>query len=60
MAGLSGNGSTILDAAVEVLGIRPVIELKPYIKTSGQAEAIVGTDGTTTTLVWQLLEPEAE
>lgn len=60
MAGLSGNGSTILDAAEEVLGIRPVIELKPYIKTSGQAEAIVGTDGTTTTLVWQLLEPEAE
>lgn len=55
----SRDGSTIIDAAEEVLGVRPVVELKPNIKTSGQVVSVVGTDGTTETLVWQLLEPEA-
>ena len=40
-----------------VIGIRPVVTLKEGIRTSGQKEEIVGTDGTTTAMVWHLVEP---
>ena len=39
-----------------VKGIRPVVTLKARIKTSGQVEQVVGTNGTTKAMVWQLVE----
>lgn len=37
-------------------GIRPVVTLKANVKTSGQVEQVVGTDGKTMAMVWQLVE----
>jgi hypothetical protein len=37
-------------------GIRPVVTLKARLKTSGQVEQVVGTNGTTKAMVWQLIE----
>ena len=39
-----------------VKGIRPVVTLKARVKTSGQVEQVVGTNGTTKAMVWQLVE----
>lgn len=37
-------------------GVRPVVTLKAKVKTSGQVEQVVGTDGQKTAMVWQLVE----
>ena len=40
----------------KALGVRPVVTFKARIKTSGQVEQVVGTNGTTKAMVWQLIE----
>ena len=48
--------STWLPTNSKSYGVRPVITLKARVKTSGQVEQVVGTNGTTKAMVWQLVE----
>lgn len=49
--------TTMTSSAADVRkGVRPVVTLKANVKTSGQIEQVIGTDGKTTAMVWQLVE----
>ena len=48
--------SLMSEATATSKGVRPIITLKANVKTTGQVEQVVGTNGATKAMVWQLTD----